>query len=66
VDFIVKIFYNSHDSINMDTILMNSLFSRLVEKSIYDFMNSLFWGSVARDIVELLIEVLFGDTPRQV
>jgi hypothetical protein len=28
----------------MDTILMNSLLSRLVEKSIYDFMNSLFFG----------------------
>jgi hypothetical protein len=66
VDFIVKRFYNSHDSINMDTILMNSLFSRLVEKSIYDFMNSLFLGFVARHIVEPLIEVLFGDAPRQV
>jgi hypothetical protein len=50
----------------MDTILMNLLLSRLVEKSIYDFMNSLFLGFVAMHIVEPLIEVLFRDAPRQV
>jgi hypothetical protein len=50
----------------MDTILMNLLLSRLVEKPIYDFMNSLFLGFVGMHIVEPLIEVLFGDAPRQV